>query len=151
MSKKLIFGIAAIFIVLFICALGLIGFALVAPASPAAPQSPATARPATETLEPTSIPAPTPTVTILEWEGSGDKIVSFDITGYNAIRVGSGHRGDGNFIVYLMDGSGDLAGVAANCIGDCEDDNIVKLYGNGTYYFEVNARGNWFIVAMPLK
>lgn len=101
--------------------------------------------------QPEPAPGPTPTIPILKWEGSGDQVVSFNARGYNAIRFGSGHRGKQNFIVHVLDESGTLIGGAANCIADCEEDNIVQIFGDGLYYLEVSADGNWFIVAMPLK
>lgn len=96
-------------------------------------------------------PIPTATVTILKWEGDGDGLVTFNISGYNAVRFGSGHYGDRNFIVHLLDAHGNLIGGAASCIGNCEDDNIVQVYSDGQYYLEVTADGPWFIVAMPLE
>lgn len=134
MPKSLV-RIASIILMIFaLLALSLIFYATLAPA----------------VLENVT-PSPAPTVPILKWEGSGGKVISFNVSGYQAIRVGSGHRGEGNFIVRVFDSSGNFEGGAANCIGDCEDESIVRLSGAGQYYFEVSARGDWFVIAMPLE
>jgi hypothetical protein len=55
------------------------------------------------------------------------------------------HRGDGNFIVTLLDDQGlPVAGVV-NEIGSYDGSQAVKIKRTGTYIFDVRADGPWSI------
>lgn len=127
--KTAIVGLAMLALLL----LGLTGYLIIYPEEMATP------------------PAPTSTIAILKWEGESNKIVEFNVKGYNAVRFGSGYFGNSNFYVHVLDEHGNLAGLAANCLGACTDDKIVRIQGDGKYYLEITADAHWFIVAMPLK
>lgn len=103
-----------------------------------------------ETIEPTPNPTatkrprPTKTPEPLEMEGDGDSVWDLETSG--GVYVVSGwHIGDSNFIVEIYDAAtGDLVGIPINCIGDCEDQSVQRLYG-GKYLVEVTADGSWYV------
>lgn len=97
---------------------------------------------------PAIAPSPTTTPVLLQFEGQGDKIISFDITQAGPIRFGLVHHGHSNFIVELLAADGSFLAVLANEIDDYTGETLRNIKP-GHYSIQVKADGEWTIIILP--
>jgi len=109
------------------------------------------------TMDPDEIPTPEPTQAPLatrrppqntSFPGQGNAVLSFSLSRGGATRFTFSHTGESNFIVRLLDASGNYAGGLANEIGNANGEAIEPL-GAGDYFLEVEADGQWLVNVIP--
>lgn len=100
-----------------------------------------------QTVAPTpSTPPGTPIV--LEFKGTGDKVIFFDVPASGAGLIGFGYIGEHNFIVNLLTTDGRLIDQPVNHIGEYQGEKTLSL-DKGSYMLEITADGDWFVVILP--
>lgn len=85
---------------------------------------------------------------VIEFTGSSMKTTQKFSIGSNEWRIRwtttPGANGDGNFVIYVYAGNGDMVDVAANIIGKGADTSYV--YAGGEYYLTILSDQNYDIV-----
>lgn len=96
---------------------------------------------------PTAAPA-SGTPIVLEFKGTGDKVIFFDVPASGAGLIGFGYIGEHNFIVNLLTTDGRLIDQPVNHIGEYQGEKTLSLE-KGKYMLEITADGDWFVVILP--
>lgn len=96
----------------------------------------------------TPILGPSPTPIILEFKGTGDKVIFFDAPASGAGLIGFIYKGEHNFIVNLMKADGTFIDQPANAIGEYNGEKTLVI-DKGRYMLEITADGDWGIVILP--
>ena len=130
-----------------------------APPTAASTSTPAPTATFTPTLVPTSTPTPaatstpvdtptntptaTPTPTPIVLSGNGQEATSIFqlMDGLAIFRMK--HDGDSNFIIWLLDGTGNPVDLLVNEIGGFNGSTAIGIEEAGSYLLDVNGDGNW--------
>ena len=95
---------------------------------------------------PTAVTPDSPPVT---YEGTGNKVISFQVARSGALVISALQESDGVLAGGLLDSNGEFVTVAINCIdAGCQDETIVNV-SPGQYFLEINTRSSWFVVINP--
>ena len=122
--------------------------------SPETPEPPGLVTPSGEEAAPTAtaLPKPTPTEipveepTILEFSGHGNEATQLFQLEAGLLRCDYTHQGDSNFIVTLLDSSGETIAFLANEIGTAEVSSAHSVRDPGDYLMDIMADGDWMMV-----
>lgn len=126
-----------------ICIFAGLIIAIIAMQSPVKPPEPAKVEVLPIVPMPTSTIQPTPQV--IRFEGNDNGIFEFSAPAGSLLTYGW-HIGDSNFVGRIFDKQGNFIGLVVNCIGDCEDERILRLPESGRYLLEVSADNSWTIL-----
>src|SRR3990172_7665925 len=86
----------------------------------------------------TPTPGPSPTPIVLQFNGTGDKVIFFDAPASGAGLIGFYHNGNSNFIVNLMKDDGTFIDQPANAIGEYKGEKTLNI-DKGRYMLEISA------------
>jgi hypothetical protein len=76
--------------------------------------------------------------------GAGDDVPQFlYIKKKGLVRFNMSHDGEYNFIIWLMDGNGNLVDLLVNETGSFSGSKALKIRKKGVYLLDVKADGNW--------
>lgn len=75
--------------------------------------------------------------------GYGDNSFTFTVYEPGPVVIESKHTGDSNFIVKIIGHGGN--GIAANCIGTCDETALMDLPIAGVYTAKITADGGWTV------
>ncbi len=82
---------------------------------------------------------------IRNFSGTGQKATSLFSLNSGLAVFQMTHTGQSNFIVYLLDGAGDLVDVLVNEIGSFDGSKAAQAPTTGNYILDISADGNWEI------
>ena len=90
---------------------------------------------------------PPATPNVIQFEGQGDKVITFDVSADWPVRFGFVHH-SGYFSARLLNSDGSFNHVlAVNNSGDYKGETLRKLE-SGQYHIEIKADGGWDVIIL---
>ena len=90
-------------------------------------------------------PRPQDTPETRSFSGPGDRATSMFRLSSGLKKVSATHQGEDNFVVYILDSTGEEVDLVANEIGTANVSSTLTVPEDGLYLFVVEADGPWTI------